>query len=515
MHRFNKFDFLCLIVLALSSFGVSQTENFVGESTGTASCTPPAYGCARSDLIKTDNLNPAPNMSAGKNTVVTPSDFNLPIVRVTDGKNYQNRTMTVTFSGSNGDNIFNTNDTYLVVDDEDGWRYPVALDPATMQVQNASPWVLGANQVRWAGSGSFSRVNPNTFFGVLGAGGYVKNANNGNSTTLYKISLSGTTSVSASGVKIFDFASCPGMPNPYNIGRGMWRSAMTVSAGDKRFAQAFSNQGGQNTGGDVTVYDATSGHCYRYDTAHARLCTSAGCVPMSLPDKFTVHEVYMSLDGNYLRITFGKCISGSCSQTNGSHPYFWEIGTPNVVLCSNTSHSANCAGHMVEGYTHVYNTTVWPITGRRAFTDPFSYTLLNATPALDPITDQHYSNNAADPDDTAPIWVTNVQNVRTAFGGEGCNRTGNPYEGCVFPEPLYGEIFGITQRGGYIRAAHSYNSGSSPYFNCKETIGAVSQTGRFFAWSSDWLTTLGKDNFGHNRCDVFIVHLAAEQGAAH
>jgi hypothetical protein len=138
---------------------------------------------------------------------------------------------------------------------------------------------------------------------------------------------------------------------------------------------------------------------------------------------------------------------------------------------------------------------------------------VNSTPKLVPNTDTHFSNNASDPNDTYPYWVTNVQNVRTNFGGAGCNTTGNLYAGCTFPGPLYGEIFGITQHGGYIRAAHSYNSGASPYFNCANTIGSVSQTGKFFAWTSDWLTTLGRDSSGHYRCDVFVVKLDAQQGA--
>jgi len=234
---------------------------------------------------------------------------------------------------------------------------------------------------------------------------------------------------------------------------------------------------------------------------------------MSLPDEFTVHEVYMSLNGQYLRIEIAKCLSGGCTRGSGSHPYIWEIGTANVTRCYTTLGTANCTGHMVEGYAHLYNWTAWPTTGKRSFVDPLSYSVINASPDLLPMSDAHYANNAADVDDTHPIWLTNVQNVHTKFGGAGCNTSGNIYEGCTFPGPLYGEIFGITQNGGYIRAAHSYNSGSSVDFNCSNTIGTVSQTGRFFVWTSDWLTTLGKDDTGHYRCDVFIVNLAAPQGA--
>lgn len=503
------------MVLTLASFAWTQVEDSSAAATVTTNCAPPTYNCARNDLIKTNNLNPPPAMAKGKNTIVTPSDFKLPIVRVTDSTTFINRTMSTTPTGSNTDNIFNVDDTYMIVDDEYGEKYPVAFDPSTMHVINSSPWKIGTNQVRWGGGTSFSRVNRSNVFIVPGPLTNIPGVK-GNNTTLFKLTLAGTTSITATGAKVFDFATCPGMPNPYDIGNGVWRSVLTVSAGDKRFSQAYSNKaGGQNTATDIVVYDAPSGQCYRYDTAHGKLCTNTGCAPMSLPDEFTIHEVYMSLDGKYLRILFTKCMSGGCTQGIGGNPYFWEIGTTNVTRCYTSAHTAGCTGHMVEGFSHLYNSEIWPEANKRSFTDPLSYTLLNSGPDLTPPTESHLSNNAADSSDTHPVWLTNVQNIHKKFGGAGCNTSGNIYEGCTFPGPLYGEIFGITQGGNYIRAAHSYNTGSSADFNCQNTIGAVSQSGRFFAWTSDWMTTLGKDNNGHYRCDVFIVDLAAAQGATH
>ena len=155
MQSFQKGSLFLVILLALSSIALAQSaeSNSDASSNTTENCAPPTYGCARSDLIKSDNLNPAPNVSQGRNTIVTPSDFNLPIVRVTDSTNYENRDMTTTMSGSDGDNIFNTDDTYLIVDDNDGWKYPVAFDPTTLQVLTGSPWNIGTNQVRWGGAG--------------------------------------------------------------------------------------------------------------------------------------------------------------------------------------------------------------------------------------------------------------------------------------------------------------------------------------------------------------------------
>lgn len=513
MHPFNRIYVLFLLSFAFSFSALAQTEYTAADSP-TTSCAPPTYSCARNDLITTNNLNPPPVVSK-QNSIVTPSDFKLPIVRVTDGNTFASKSLNVTLTGSNGDNIFNINDTYLIVSDQGGWRYPVSFSPSSLQVVNAGAWTPGTNQVRWTGSGSFSRTTANVIYSVVNSAPTIPGVN-ANGTTLNKLTLSGTTSISATATKVFDFATCKGMPNPYNIGHGIWHSALTVSSGDKRFSHAFSNQlGGQDTGTDVVVYDAPSGQCYRYDTAHAQLCTSTGCSPMSLPDEFTVHEAYMSLDGNYLRVVFHKCISGGCTQGSNSNPYFWHIGTTTVTRCYASSGAANCTGHMVEGYSHIYNGTSWPESAKRSFTDPLSYSIVNTTPTLSPNSDLHYSNNAADTNDTHPYWATNIQNVHTMFAGAGCNKTGNIYEGCTFTGPLYGEVFAITQSGGYVRAAHTYNSGSSTYFNCQNTIGAVSQTGKFFAWTSDWLTTLGKDDAGKNRCDVFIVNLAAAQGATH
>jgi hypothetical protein len=153
----------------------------------------------------------------------------------------------------------------------------------------------------------------------------------------------------------------------------------------------------------------------------------------------------------------------------------------------------------------------WPQLQKRAFSSPLTYTVWNPGQNFGSI-DDHISDNNQNSTDTNPVWETNYPNPNTAGGGAGCNTTGNLFLGCSWPGPLYGEIFGVTSSGGYIRVAHSYNSASSSYFNCGQTIGSVSQTGKFFAWVSDWLTTLGNDDTGVPRCDVFLVRLDVAQG---
>src|SRR5690242_9213392 len=104
MREWKKYLPLAVMLCAIFPSAFTQT-NTSSDTAPAGDCAPPAYGCARSDLIATHNLNPPPNVSKGRNALVTPSDFNLPIVRITDGALYENRTFSETPSGSNGDNI--------------------------------------------------------------------------------------------------------------------------------------------------------------------------------------------------------------------------------------------------------------------------------------------------------------------------------------------------------------------------------------------------------------------------
>jgi len=64
------------------------------------------------------------------------------------------------------------------------------------------------------------------------------------------------------------------------------------------------------------------------------------------------------------------------------------------------------------------------------------------------------------------------------------------------------------------RHGRSWITGASQTFNAQEAIGAVSQDGRFFSFTSDWMGTLGSDAGGSTctvgtncRNDVFVMNL--------
>jgi hypothetical protein len=79
----------------------------------------------------------------------------------------------------------------------------------------------------------------------------------------------------------------------------------------------------------------------------------------------------------------------------------------------------------------------------------------------------------------------------------------------------YNEIIGISPVNGTVwRFAHTYVTAASQRFSTKYAIGSISQDGRFFAFSSDWMGTLGSES-GSSSCtvgtdcrgDVFVVAL--------
>jgi hypothetical protein len=85
-----------------------------------------------------------------------------------------------------------------------------------------------------------------------------------------------------------------------------------------------------------------------------------------------------------------------------------------------------------------------------------------------------------------------------------------------FPAPWYDEILGVAADGsGKVwRFAHSFITGRSQSFATKYGIGSVSQDGRFFLFSSDWMGTLGSQSQAAAcsvakdcRGDVFVVEL--------
>ena len=117
---------------------------------------------------------------------------------------------------------------------------------------------------------------------------------------------------------------------------------------------------------------------------------------------------------------------------------------------------------------------------------------------ITPPFDVHLSWSNVDPNDSFPV-LSATRSITAPF-----------------PGPWYNEVIGIAADGsGKVwRFAHTFNTAKSHRFAPQQAIGSVSQDGRFFVFSSDWMGTLGSESGAHTctigkdcRGDVFVVEL--------
>ena len=451
------------------------------------SCGPPRYNCSRIDQAIVQAPAP-PNMGnlTGENTIVADPDFGNRIVRVTDADenplaSFQNRSFMTTSSGSADENIWNLDSTLLIVQDTGALGYPLTFDPSTMQASRMYVRKFpSTNGLVLKRTGNWSRVTPNLLYTEDG-------------TTIQKYDFSDRVNPPTPQF-LYDFTSSPNcLPAGFEA---TWQSRGGVSADDTAFAMGYSNKGGQGTGIYAVVYKVGSG-CSVLNTSTGQVSGDWGVKgTIGRPERWTIHNTKISKDGNWLIIAKENCLITTCS----TGPYFWQIGTTNVISCGDGGLGS---GHWTEGYTHWVNNHNTPVGSEamRLFALPSS--VINITPYLpssgiNGILDQHLSWNNADPLDNVPFASSTWMPL-------------SPFTG-----PWYNEIIGVaTDRSGTIwRFAHTFITARNQNFSVKYGIGSVSQDGRFFAFSSDWMSTLGSESGAKNcatgincRGDVFVVEL--------
>ena len=466
---------------------VENTFALVIRSSGLSSnCGPPAY-CSRTDynIVQVPATLPIVGNLTGANAVITDPDFGNRIVRITDGNTdphppFQNRSFMTTTSGSADENIWNLNSTMLVVQDTGSRAYPFTFNPTTMQAARMYvSQVPQTNGFTMPDSGAWSHVNANLIYVTTGP---VVNT--------YDFSDPTTP---PNPQPYYNFTSSPNcLPAGFN---STWQTRGGLSADDSVLAMGYSNKGGQGTGVYAVAYKVGSG-CTVLNTQTVQVWGDWGAKgTINIPDRWMVHNVKISKDGNWLVVSTAGCVISSCSHG----PYFWQIGTTNVSSCGAGGY---CGGHWTEGYTHWVNNNDTPIFNQeiRPLSSPPSVLALTHyfPTGLTGNLDQHQSWNNVDPNDSVPFLST----------------TRSPTT--PFPTPWYNEIIGLAPDGsGTIwRFAHNFISTNSQWFSIQEGIGSVSQDGRFFAFSSDWMGNLGSEagtsncSLGTNcRGDVFVVQL--------
>ena len=420
---------------------------------------------------------------AGANKIVTDPDFGNPIVRITDANTnpdltFKNRSYVSAASGSADANTWNTDSTLFVVQDTGTNSLPFTFNPSTLQAARMYVSSFPATSgLTLDFNSSWSRINPNVLYTYSG-------------TAISEYDF--TDRVNAPSPKsVYDFtgsANC--LPAGFTV---TWSAIAGVSGDDTVFGMAFSNAGSQGSGVYAVVYKVGSG-CSVLNTQTGQVGGDWGAKgTISIPDRWTIHNAKLSKDGTWLIVVSTNCTSAKCS----IGPYFWQIGTTNVGSCVQGS---ACSGHWTEGYTHWINNSLVGIQESRLFSDPTAFITLTPTgivPSLGTL-DEHASWNNVDPADSLPFLVSFWSPTSP------------------FPAAWYNEITGMAPDGsGKVwRFAHSFITAKSQVFNAFYGIGSVSQDGKFFLLSSDWMGTLGSES-GTSSCtigkdcrsDTFVVQL--------
>lgn len=460
-------------------------------SAAASNCGPPAYNCSRTDMQVVQLPSTPPNMGGllGANTIVTDPDFGNRIVRVTDANVdptpvYKNRTYETTASGSADENIWNTDSTLFIVQDTGAAGVPYTFNPSTLQAGRLYGLSFpSTNGMKLPGGGIWSHVNPNILYTYSG-------------TVVNKYDFTDRTNPPYP-QPVYDFTSGPNcLPAGFTA---TWYAVAGVSGDDSVFGVGYSNAGSQETGVYVAAYKVGSG-CSLFNTQTGQVSGDWGSQgTINLPDRFTIHNTKMSKDGNWMIITSNVCLLTAPATCVQSNPYFWQIGTTNLEYCSQGGH---CGGHYTEGYTHWINNDDPPWAGQqiRSFSAPTVVTTLNpqAQPLTDWAMDQHQSWNNVQPGDSLPFLSSTAT-------------TTSP-----FTAPWANEVIGIAADGSgkTWRFSHTFISMRSLDFTTQWGIGTVSQDGKFFLFSSDWMGTLGSESGAASctlgsdcRGDVFVVEL--------
>jgi hypothetical protein len=172
--------------------------------------------------------------------------------------------------------------------DTGGTHYPMTFNSSTMQA--ARMYVSsfpGTNGMTLRAGGSWSNVNSQVLY-VLTGGGVIQKYDFTNRTSPPSFQT------------VFDFKAGG------NCLAAKYSSTWSVDGGhskdDLTFAAAFSNSGSQGTGVDVVIWRVGSG-CIHLNTQTGQVTGDFGETgTINLADRFTIHNVKLSKDGNSLTI---------------------------------------------------------------------------------------------------------------------------------------------------------------------------------------------------------------------
>jgi hypothetical protein len=486
--------FMFVLLWALLAAPANMAPNSMINSPVQHPCGPPSY-CSRTDLspLQLPSLIPNVGNLAGANRVVEDPNFNSRIVRVTDANTdplHRNYTFIASASGSAEENLWNTDSTLFISYNTGAGVYPFTFDRTTMRAARLYASEFPSTEgMSMSSLGQWSRVNSQVLYVM-------------NGTQLQKYDVSNRKSPPSSEL-VYDYKSSPNCLG-HDFPSNPWFTLGGVAAGDSAFAMGFSKSGSQDSPGAnfVVVYTVGKG-CRVYNTASGQVSGDWGPTgAVNIPGRVHIHNAKLSKDGNWVYITWNNCANSSCPD---AQPLFWNVPTQKVYLIGTCPSHSPCPAHQAAGYTHFFfeDGNAAPNFDLVPFSNLNSPTLLNPNqpPDFSSPWDQHPSwNNVSNSDDT-PVCTSSFI---------------PPGAPAKFAFAWQDEVLCIATDGsGKVwRFAHTFNSDRSQRFSTSEAIGTVSQDGRFFIFSSDWMGTLGSES-GSPTCtigtdcrgDVFIVEL--------
>jgi len=502
----------------------------------------------------------APNMGGllGAGNCQWPGDFGSQVCRITDAAfdpSKPNFTFVTTTSGSGDTVLWNKDSTLLTVQNEGARLYPLAFDPTTMLASR-----LYATNSSWTSTGGFylagaavswSYSNPMVLYTLSG-------------TQLQSYNFTGYNAGGnpPSPTAIYDFSSSANCLGSYT---STWNSFGEGSKfpADQVFVAGLSNAGGQGTGGDVVAYKVGSG-CSHLNTLTGAVTGDWGTTgTIAIPDRFYVHNVKISKDGQWAMVAQAACLV---------NPTISSITlSSNVVTAVLSSVSGLTVGMYIDvtGVTPTsFNVSEVPLASVNAGTNTVTWaqTGTNATGSggkIDNCESQlpyfwqigttnlyysctqgggcggHWTEGASHLVNAnySPFWQQDIR----AYGNNPAGTTvipGLPLSGCSVLQadqhqnwtnvdlgdiaPLFtstaavgnnaqvpgsyncawvNEVMAISPTSGMTyRFAHTNTTGKNWNFEGEYAIGGESQDGRFYAFTSDWQRTLGTEGGANGTC---------------
>jgi hypothetical protein len=453
-----------------------------GESAAKPAPAPLDYA-ARTDT-RPEPLPDKPPLIGPAGSIVKDPAFGSRILRVTDANTLQSKGFSFLTPSAGWANNWNKTSTRFFVLSRGGRRPVFNFDPVEMTSHFSG---LDVSQSLGWMAAEFSYLNPDLIYGI-----HVEHDHHPK-LQQYDFSVKRVTDIG-------DPESCVKMEPTWSA----IDLSVSASAEAPRLVSALGPQ--QDKDSIVYVHDPKLG-CRWYNTMTGEVGGDWGSRGnVSTEERFGVHAVSISPSGDYAYIAAGYVPPGG----GKGHNELWRIDSTEVRPCDEM-----CGGHWVLGYSHLINnagsademdTVLRPLNNLRSIT----HVIPSFPPGPAWGADRHYSWNNDNPEDTAPVCASTYLNPSAPRGEAaikaqpGLAETGVPIERAWDDEVVCVETDGKGSR--VWRFAHTFSAATNGFWS--EPRGNVSQDGRFYMFTSDWLSTLGKDpQVPTHRLDVFVVEL--------